>query len=245
MTSRRVILNADDLGYDPAVSEGILRSMREGVVTSATLMVNTPFSEDAARAARGLSLGLHLNLARWAPLSRAFPRSLLSEGAFHEPWASRLTADTVASEVEAQLERLAALTGAPATHLDVHKHLHRLPQVLEGVARVAAPRKLPVRSLDEDMRRWLRARGIPTPDHFGGDAGSEGYWTHSRWREALRDAGVGVTELMCHPGLRPSHVQSGYGPQREVELATFTSPDARAALQESGVELTDFRALPR
>ncbi|MGZ6099255.1 MAG: ChbG/HpnK family deacetylase, partial [Myxococcaceae bacterium] len=31
---RRLIINADDLGYDPAVSEGIVLAIRSGVVTS-------------------------------------------------------------------------------------------------------------------------------------------------------------------------------------------------------------------
>ncbi|HXX29255.1 MAG TPA: ChbG/HpnK family deacetylase, partial [Myxococcaceae bacterium] len=48
---RHLIINADDLGYDPAVDRGLLRAMREGVVSSATLMVNTAFSREAARAA--------------------------------------------------------------------------------------------------------------------------------------------------------------------------------------------------
>ena len=41
-SARRLIVNADDLGYDPAVSEGIVLAMRSGVVTSSTLMVNLP-----------------------------------------------------------------------------------------------------------------------------------------------------------------------------------------------------------
>src|SRR5688500_7142073 len=68
-----LIVNADDLGYDPAVTRGILRAMRQGVVTSTTLMVNTPWAEDAAREADELSVGLHLNLARHPPLPATPP----------------------------------------------------------------------------------------------------------------------------------------------------------------------------
>jgi predicted glycoside hydrolase/deacetylase ChbG (UPF0249 family) len=49
---RRLIVNADDLGYDPAVNEGIVQAMRSGVVTSATLMVNLPHSAHGATLAR-------------------------------------------------------------------------------------------------------------------------------------------------------------------------------------------------
>ena len=79
---RRLIVNADDLGYDPAVNEGIVRAMRSGVVTSSTLMVNLPHSAHGATLARGLPVGLHLNLSRGAPLSSRFPPSFLRDGAF-------------------------------------------------------------------------------------------------------------------------------------------------------------------
>jgi predicted glycoside hydrolase/deacetylase ChbG (UPF0249 family) len=243
LSGRRAILNADDLGYDPAVSRGILRAMREGLVTSTTLLVNTPFSEAAAQEAGELPVGLHLNLARWAPLSSGFPPALLRGGHFDESFASRLPAAAVEGEVFAQLAQLEALLGRPATHLDVHKHLHRHPAVLEGISRIAAPRGLPVRALDKPMRQVLRGAGVVVTDHFVGDAGAEAYWTLARWRDVLAQLPEGVTELMCHPGLVPSDVQSGYSAQREVELATFLSGEARQALQEAGVTLTDFRSV--
>src|SRR6059058_816174 len=96
---RKLILNADDLGYDPAVTRGILESMRGGVVTSATLMVNLPYSEEAAAAAKGLAIGLHLNLARGEPVAKDFPRSLLGpDGGFVEPRAGALSAEAVERE---------------------------------------------------------------------------------------------------------------------------------------------------
>src|SRR3954469_1789752 len=107
MSARALIINADDLGYDPAVTRGILRAMREGVVSSATFMVNTPYSEAAAREAQGLCLGLHLNLARGAPVWPDFPPDFLEGGAFSEPRAPTLPPEAVEAEARAQLERLA------------------------------------------------------------------------------------------------------------------------------------------
>lgn len=246
MPPRALIINADDLGYDPAVTRGILRAMQEGIVSSATFMVNTPYSEAAAREARGLSLGLHFNLARGLPTWAAFPTDFLEGGALSEPHAQHLTPDVVEAEALAQLERLEALLGQPATHVDVHKHLHRHPAVLEGLARAALTARLPVRSLDADMRRALRARGVLTNDHFIGDAGAEAYWTVERLEEQLAALPEeGVTELMCHPGYTPEAVKSGYARQREVELATFLHPRAHMALTRLGLRPTDFRVLTR
>jgi predicted glycoside hydrolase/deacetylase ChbG (UPF0249 family) len=242
--ARALIINADDLGYDPAVTRGILRAMQEGIVSSATFMVNTPYAEAAAREARGLSIGLHLNLARGLPVWGAFPAEHLEGGAFSEAHAPRLPPEVVEAEALAQLERLEALLGKPATHVDVHKHLHHHPGILEGLARAARTARLPVRSIDEDMRRALRARGVATNDHFLGDAGQEAWWTLERLEAQLAALPEeGITELMCHPGYRPEAVKSGYAEQREVELATFLHPRARRALTALGVKPTDFSAL--
>ncbi len=245
MSARALIINADDLGYDPAVTRGILRAMREGVVSSATFMVNTPFSEAAAREARGLAIGLHLNLARGTPVWSGFPRALLGEdGGFVESRAATLPPDVVEAEAFAQLTRLAGLLGRPATHVDVHKHLHRNPGVLQGLARAARTAGLPVRSTDADMRRTLESHGVATNAHFIGDAGAEAYWTLERFEAHLASLPAdGVIELMCHPGYRPETLKSGYAAQREVELETFLHPRAREMLAKAGVVPADFRVL--
>lgn len=228
----KLILNADDFGYDPAVTRGISESMRRGVVSSTTMIVNSPHSEDAAKQADGLAIGLHLNLVRFGAVSS--PGRELDE-------KTTLTTDFVAEETRAQLDRLRTLIGRDATHIDVHKHAHQAPAVLEGLARVARERSLAVRSISEAMRQALRGFGVRTNDVFLGDAGADAHWTVERWAEQLDVAPrTGVVELMCHPGYAPSHVKSGYGVQRETELATFVSPAAAEALRVRGLTLVSW-----
>lgn len=226
---RRLVLNADDFGYDPAVTLGIVEAMTKGVVSSTTMIVNSPHSTHAAERADGLAIGLHLNLVRFTAVSEP-------SHVFFEKALPSLTADFVARETEAQLSRLRELVGRSATHIDVHKHAHLQPAVLEGLARAAKAWGLKVRSISDAMRATLRAHGVETNDVFLGDAGVEAYWTLERF-EAHLDAlpAEGLVELMCHPGYRPSHVESGYGKQREVELATFVDPRAKAALAARGL----------
>ncbi|HYX90340.1 MAG TPA: ChbG/HpnK family deacetylase [Myxococcaceae bacterium] len=238
-----LILNADDLGYDPAVTRGILRAMREGVVTSTTLLVNTPHSEEAARGAEGLAVGLHFNLARFPPVWERFPRELLKNGELSESRAADLPVEVVEAEATAQLERCQRLLGRRPTHMDVHKHLHLNPSVLEGLARAAKRYGVPVRSIDAAMRAVLRRADLLTNDHFIGDAGTAAYWTLERFAHKVALLQPGVTDLMCHPGYAPSHVKSGYAAQREVELATLTDPRARELLDRSGARLADYSAL--
>ncbi|MBL8935560.1 MAG: ChbG/HpnK family deacetylase [Archangium sp.] len=226
---RRVILNADDFGYDPAVSRGIEQAMRDGVVSSTTMMVNTPHSEEAATRAKGLSIGLHLNLARWRSVSRPSHE-------FVESQAHALEAAFVEAETLAQLDRLQALVGRAATHIDVHKHLHTVPAVLGGLARAAKARGLAVRSIDAPMRQALHELGVRTNDVFIGDAGKSAWWTKEQFAQVVQSLPAeGVVELMCHPGFAPSQVTSGYSAQREVELATFCARESKALLEARGV----------
>ncbi|MCY1039775.1 ChbG/HpnK family deacetylase [Corallococcus sp. bb12-1] len=242
---RALILSADDLGYDPGITRGLLQALREGVVSSATLLVNTPWSEEAARQSQGLAIGLHLNLDRGPPVGPDFPREFRSmEGGFIGARVDALPVDVVEAEVFAQLGRAERLLGRPATHVDVHKHLHRHPRVLEGLARVARRAGLPVRSIDTAMRDALRALGVATNDAFVGESGEAAYWTPERFAAALEALPTeGVTEWMCHPGHLPELVTSRYAEQREVELATFLHPRSREALERAGLRPTDFRVL--
>src|SRR5437588_10984879 len=69
---KRLVVNADDLGYDPQIDRGILEAHARGIVTSATAMVDTPFSPAALRAApASLDLGLHAVLDPSLPRPQA------------------------------------------------------------------------------------------------------------------------------------------------------------------------------
>ena len=228
----RLILNADDFGYDPAVSRGIAEAMRQGVVSSTTMIVNSPWSEEAAAQAEGLAIGLHLNLVRFESVSQ--PSVELTERGHHD-------LQFVVKEIRAQLERFRQLLGRGATHLDVHKHAHKDPTVLGALGIVAREHSLAVRSIDPQMREALKESGVRTNDAFFGDAGEAAWWTPEQWVKTLDQLPrEGVVELMCHPGYRPSQVVSGYGPQRELELSTFLSPATREALAARGLTLSSW-----
>ena len=219
-TPKRLVVNADDLGYDPEVDRGIFEAHARGMVTSATAMVDTPFAPAALRAAPGsLALGLH------AVLDPALPRAQAE------------------AELVRQIARFAALRGAPPTHLDSHKHRHARPELLETFAAVAAARGLPVRALDARMRNLLRAHGVRTTDHFLGDADLRPCWTPERLASAVEALEDGTTELMCHPGYAPSHARTSFGAEREVELRALCDARVRDALARAGAVLVSFRDL--
>src|SRR5688572_4570942 len=64
-TSRRLIVNADDFGRSAEINAAVIRGHTDGVLTSASLMVNEDGFEEAVALARlhsRLGVGLHLAL---------------------------------------------------------------------------------------------------------------------------------------------------------------------------------------
>jgi predicted glycoside hydrolase/deacetylase ChbG (UPF0249 family) len=185
-------------------------------------MVETPFAAAAILAApSSLVLGLHAVLD---------PASSPAEAAV---------------ALARQLDRFTALRGQAPSHLDSHRHAHAHPGPFAAMVLVARSHQLPVRSLDGPMRARLRMAGVPTADAFLGDAARRPAWTEARLLEALAGVGEGTTELMAHPGYRPSHVQTSFGVEREVELAALVSPRVRALVRSAGLHLGSYRDIPR
>jgi len=145
----RLVVNADDFGASPAISRGILRAHREGIVTSTSLLGNSADLEGARALlaeAPGLGVGIHLSLIGGLPVADpATVASLLSpDGAFWPraqdfvtAWARRRISPTeVEQELDAQVAR-ARDAGIAVDHLDTHRHVGFLPAVGRAVEAVA------------------------------------------------------------------------------------------------------------
>ena len=60
----RLIVNADDFGRSRSINEAVIRAHREGILTTASLMVNEPACAEAVALAKEnprLGVGLHLD----------------------------------------------------------------------------------------------------------------------------------------------------------------------------------------
>jgi chitin disaccharide deacetylase len=134
-----LIVNGDDFGLSPAVNRAVIRAHREGVLTSASLMVNEPAAGEAVEMARrnpGLAVGLHLVLAlgRAALPHAEIPHITDAGGRFADSpfraglnyYFSPAARREMWREMRAQFERFAA-TGLPFSHVDGHTHLHMHP----------------------------------------------------------------------------------------------------------------------
>jgi len=159
MSSKRLIVNADDLGWTRGISDGIFVAHREGIVTSASLMVNQPASEYAIRQARNypeLGVGIHLNLCEGAPVlpRHEVPTLVRADGSFYPAelatrrlWRWQISPREIEAEFRAQIRWMKS-RGVLPTHADSHHHLHVYPcaavafrraLLAEGVHRARAP----------------------------------------------------------------------------------------------------------
>jgi predicted glycoside hydrolase/deacetylase ChbG (UPF0249 family) len=151
--TKRVIINADDCGFSPVVTEGILRAHRNGLVTSTTLMANMPSAASAAAKLTEvpqLGVGVHLNASQGPVLSDKGQALVGADGAMDRSAAGVILAcvarpallEAIEAEFDAQI-RWVLDHGIRPTHLDTHRHAHAWGPVFSRVLRLARRYDIP------------------------------------------------------------------------------------------------------
>ncbi|MEM6530918.1 MAG: ChbG/HpnK family deacetylase, partial [Chloroflexota bacterium] len=152
----RLIVTADDCGLSEGINNTALDLHRQGIVTTATVLMNFPATQhalDMLAATPTLCGGVHLNLTDGFPLSiirpdtglvlpdgRFQPRTLLfSRALFPTPaWE-----EAVRAEMTAQIETYIRLAGKHPDHLTTHMHFHVVPSLRDIVLELAATYNVP------------------------------------------------------------------------------------------------------
>jgi hopanoid biosynthesis associated protein HpnK len=174
---RRLIVNADDFGRSPSINQAVIRAHREGILTTASLMVAESHAAEAVALAREnprLGVGLHLALVHGTsvlPFERipqlvnaAKEFSNNAPGAGWRYFASTRCRAQLRDEIAAQFQKFHA-TGLPLDHVNGHLHLHLHPVVF-GI-------------LMENAREWGITALRLTDDRLGLSARlSSGHWCY-------------------------------------------------------------------
>ena len=146
--TRKLIVSADEFGLTEGINTGIVRSHREGIITSASLMANMPAFEHAVALASdnpGLAIGVHLNVLKGKALQSVDKVCSLVNGNnlfYTLPHfiprlvSGRINLKEMETELRSQIEMVAA-TGLKITHLDSHRHFHIYPSILKVVVKLA------------------------------------------------------------------------------------------------------------
>ena len=173
---RRLIVNADDFGLSASVNSAVIRAHREGILTTASLMVNEPgFAEAVALAKENpkLGVGLHLTLLHGhAALSPdQIPGLVGPQGDFtNSPVAAGMAYffksaldEQLRAEIHAQIAKFRS-TGLKLDHVNGHLHLHMHPTVFKilmagaseaGITRMRLTRDCLSRSNRMTRGRWF------------------------------------------------------------------------------------------
>lgn len=268
--AKLLLLHADDLGLAHAVDSASFDALDRGVISSASIMMPTPWVAEVAAYARAhpdADLGLHLTLTsewltyRWGPVAAArdVPTLLDSAGTFWRDTpdvAARAAPDQVERELRAQVERARAL-GIRPTHLDSHMGaLFTTPALYAVFARVARSYNLP----------FLAARGpdgrLPADVRPDRDVVLDTVITvgpevpPDRWPafylDAVRGLKPGLTEMIVHLGRDDAELRAvtvGHAPWgsawRQRDADVLRSPAFRQALKDHGVVLVRWKDLQR
>jgi hopanoid biosynthesis associated protein HpnK len=270
---RRLIVNADDFGLSAAVNVAVVRAHREGILTSASLMVNEPGFAEAVRLAKEnprLGVGLHLTLLRGhATLSPAqIPGLVNAHGEFsNSPVGAGLKyffdddlRAQLRAEIHAQFAKFRA-TGLPLDHVNGHLHLHLHPVILEILMADAAQLGLTHLRLTRDCfsrsRRMARGRWFYRASHAAIYEGLS-----RRARPLLRQRGIKHAQITFGL-LQDARVDEAYllkllpelpAGDSEVyshpsldaapaELAALVSPRVKALVSELGIRLIRYQDL--
>jgi predicted glycoside hydrolase/deacetylase ChbG (UPF0249 family) len=268
--AKLLIIHADDLGFAHSADAASFDALDRGAVTSASIMMPTPWVTEVAAYARShpnADLGLHLTLTsewqtyRWASVesSDKVPSLIDSAGTLPDddaPVAANAKPDEVERELRAQIERALAL-GIHPTHVDSHMGaLFTTPQLAATYVKVAHAYHLP----------FLAVRGNPpggpqttyAPNDILLDnviiAGEN--IPRDKWKEfylnAVAGLKPGLTEIIVHLGHDDAELQAvtvnhePYGSAwRQRDYDVMNSAEFRKALQDNHIILIRWRDLQK
>ena len=170
----QIIINADDFGRSSSINRAVIKAHKQGILTSASLMVGGNAADEAVNLAKenpSLAVGLHLvTIAGPAVLPPAkipdlvdpdgcFPNSPVTTGIRY--FFDQSIRVELESEIRAQFEKFVD-SGLTLSHVDGHLHMHLHPTVFSlmlpmakkyGAKGIRLPRDDPWLSLRYDPHR--------------------------------------------------------------------------------------------
>jgi chitin disaccharide deacetylase len=266
--AKLLILHADDLGAAHSVDAASFDALDKGAVSSASIMMPTPWVTEVAAYARAhpnADLGLHLTLTsewqtyRWGSVesSDKVPSLLDSAGTLPSedaPVAAKAKQAEVERELRAQIERALAL-GIHPTHVDSHMGaLFTTPELAATYVKVAHDFHLPFLAVRGNPPGAPQATLSPNDVVLDAVVIASPDVPRDHWKEfylnAIANMKPGLTEMIVHLGHDDAELQAvtvnhePYGSAwRQRDYDVVTSPEFRKALQDHHVILVTWKEL--
>lgn len=155
---KKLIINADDLGFSPGVNQAILETHQGGFLSHASLMANTEYFnhaiEEIIPQCKNLKVGVHVNLTCAKAL---FPTNVVTEKGFlNNTFVSLLfkikskkVLNSLENEIEMQILKIKN-AGIEISHIDGHEHVHIIPSINKIVRKLAKKHRISrIREINE------------------------------------------------------------------------------------------------
>jgi predicted glycoside hydrolase/deacetylase ChbG (UPF0249 family) len=266
---RILIINADDVGLCYSTNIATVDAMKNGSVTSGSIMVPCPWFPHIAKLCRddpSLDFGIHLTHTcewdnyRWGPVAdNSKVRGLIDEEGYL--WRDirevykRSNIEEAEIEARAQIEK-ALRFGIDITHLDSHMgtlqyNIEYFPVYIKLAEEYDLPIRMGTPELESllggaQLRPLLREKGILFPDRLIIVQREEGKSLREHYKRVLRNLPKGVNELFIHPALPSDEMKNIAGSWREraEEYLLFRDDEEmKEIIDGEGIKLIGYRVL--
>ncbi len=234
----KIIINADDCGSSVEVNKEIENCIKNGKITSTTIMANMLGFEGAVNLYNSykdiISFGWHANLTEGSPLTKS--QLLLDKGYYKEvdgkvlfngkAYWKRIICHSMAVEIEKellrQLERLYD-NGIRISHIDSHQHIHTSPSMFflfpKLLKRFKINRCRRIRNNVASLFSRLSRNVWTIPYKFNGIRMTDSFCSFEDFYKNRSIPHGELLELMIHPG----HPSKKYSDEYELLKLTDVS----------------------
>lgn len=243
----KLIVNADDFGMSAGVNYGILECFKKGIVTSTSMMVNTPGFEHGIELMKEnkLDVGIHFVLTIRSPLTNPIeiPTIVNEKGEFEHNIKKLDSAnkDEIRLELMAQLNKFMN-TGFTPSHIDFHHEVNFAKNALEVAIEIAKEYNLPMRAFEPNSISKMNEAGVKHSKRFLYEFTGKDLTIEKFICEVNKAKGEELAEIMTHPAYLDTYLQnfSSYNLQRIKELEILTSDEVKEFIKENKIELVGF-----
>lgn len=240
----KLIINADDYGLSKSISDGIILGIREGYITSTSIMANMIWAEYAIQKALEYNIdciGLHINLTVGKPIITN-DNLINNNGQFYynkeQIENPKLTYQDAYNEIMAQVNVISNYSDGKLKidHLDTHHHLMDNPNIKQAIVDIS-------QKLNSPIRKYDNIQNIKCPDFLYKDFTINNVSIDSikQMIEKYKNDNV-VVELMTHPGLIDEYTKTVTSYlNREKELLVLKESKELGLFEE--IDLVSFQQL--
>ena len=231
----QLCINADDFGFTPEISKGILLLMEKGLVSSTSTMAVHCGKEEIENLSKqkNISIGLHFSLTSGC---NYFIKNIKNQYALARKYFSgKIKREDIFRELSHQYESIKEKFSGEITHLDAHQHIHILPAVAKAMTEFSIEKKIPYVRISKEispnfsLKKMLFNSSAGKTNHqipiFGLNIMGINFTRKNILRhfEFLKMKNANKAIWIVHPGYRSQSkiFNDSYNAERENELNTF------------------------